>query len=348
MGGLIECWGAVPPGVTPPEGTFVELAIGPRHICGRRSDGTIVCTGDDTYSQLTSSPPGKFTGLAITLSGSACAVRENGTVVCWGSAGEGPLPPHGRFRQFDFSDSDLCGVRLDGTLQCSGARPEGVFKEVATGYFFSCALDTTDHVTCWGSYVSAWPPASETFAEVIVVDRYASCARTTSGTAECRAYEGAYEAFDLLTEPSETFIDLTAGYNNFACGITDEHRARCWGGLNGPGQTDAPPDELGTIDAGYGHVCGLTPNGDAVCWGADSEGQASPPAGPFTQISAGWDHSCALAANGMVTCWGRSQFGATEPPSRPMVSINAGAGSTCGINEDAQIECWGARLRPQQ
>ena len=279
----------------------------------------------------------------------ACAVRDNGTVECWGASAANRLPPHGRFRQFDFFNGPVCGVRLDGTLQCSGdakfggsSPPAGVFEAVATGDWHSCALDSAGHITCWGFAVGSWPPPSGTFAEV-TAGRHLSCARTISGIAQCWTRE---DPGDIVTEPSETFLDLSAGYD-FACGITDEHRASCWG-ANDAGQTDAPVDELVAIDAGIGHACGLTSTGAPVCWGRAESGQSSPQAGPFTQVTAGGGHACALAPSGMVTCWGLNDFGKAEPPARPMLSISASPDATCGLNEDAQIECWGALHRPQQ
>ena len=45
------------------------------------------------------------------------------------------------------------------------------------------------------------------------------------------------------------------------------------------GWRNHPPhnERFVAISSGLAHVCGLRPDGSAVCWGLDSVGQASPP-----------------------------------------------------------------------
>jgi alpha-tubulin suppressor-like RCC1 family protein len=49
----------------------------------------------------------------------ACAVRGNGTVVCWGNDSYGQsTPPEGTFMQVSVGQKHTCGVRTDGTVVC--------------------------------------------------------------------------------------------------------------------------------------------------------------------------------------------------------------------------------------
>ncbi len=36
---------------------------------------------------------------------------------------------------------------------------------------------------------------------------------------------------------------------------------------------NAPPAQLMDLSAGYSHTCGITPDGNAFCWGRNLEGQ---------------------------------------------------------------------------
>jgi hypothetical protein len=61
---------------------------------------------------------------------------------------------------------------------------------------------------------------------------------------------------------------------------------------------------------GYQAACGLTPNGEVLCWGApdDLATLGSPPAGPFEEIgiapSFGNPFACARRSSGAIECWG--------------------------------------------
>jgi alpha-tubulin suppressor-like RCC1 family protein len=77
-----------------------------------------------------------------------------------------------------------------------------------------------------------------------------------------------------------------------------------------------------TIDAGWGHTCGVATTGVTYCWGNGDGGQLgtgtianfntpAPVAGGFSfaTVSAGFDHSCGLTTNGVAYCWGENDGG---------------------------------------
>lgn len=84
-------------------GDAVSLSGGGRHTCAAKLDGTVWCWGDNLYSQLgtdtswePSATPLQVAGLAGVLSVGAgnyhtCALKQNGTVWCWGRNGDGQL-----------------------------------------------------------------------------------------------------------------------------------------------------------------------------------------------------------------------------------------------------------------
>jgi hypothetical protein len=90
-----------------------------------RTDGTLVCWGDDTYREATP-PAGTFS--QVSAGGlHTCGVRTDGTLPCWGYNGDGEsTPPAGTFSQVSAAGgSHTCGVRTDGALACWGNNGEG-------------------------------------------------------------------------------------------------------------------------------------------------------------------------------------------------------------------------------
>jgi alpha-tubulin suppressor-like RCC1 family protein len=75
------------------------------------------------------------------------------------------------------------------------------------------------------------------------------------------------------------------------------------------------------IDAGDRHVCGITEQGAAYCWGLNLNGQLGSPQpvsspsplavaiDPLSRITAGTSHTCALTLAGRVRCWGDAADG---------------------------------------
>ncbi|HEX2873526.1 MAG TPA: hypothetical protein VHP33_19845 [Polyangiaceae bacterium] len=112
--GTLACWGAGtlasdPPGWAcpnathfgqslPPSGTFIAVAVGEKHGCAIRSDGTVACWGAGTTlgdcpanaaaCGQSIPPTGQFAAVAVGLVHS-CAMREDRSVVCWGFNGVG-------------------------------------------------------------------------------------------------------------------------------------------------------------------------------------------------------------------------------------------------------------------
>ncbi len=129
-----------------------------------------------------------------------------------------------------------------------------------------------------------------------------------------------------------------------------------------------------SLSAGQDFSCGVTPLGNAFCWGRNAAGalgngsttnRTTPgpvtmPAGVlFDSISAGQDHACAISASGAVYCWGGNASGQlgtgnTSPQTTPTLvsvpgvsvsfaSVSAAAQFTCALTTGTNptVYCWG-------
>jgi hypothetical protein len=254
-----------------------------------------------------------------TGSGHACAVKTNGTPVCWGGTGmmrygQATLPAGiGPVSSITAGGSHTCAVETDGTPICWGANWSGEatvpadigpVSSITAGGSYTCAVKTDGTPICWGAN---W-----------------------SGQATVPADIGPVSSID-------------AG-DAHTCAIKPDNTAVCWGS-NQYGQATPPAGTVRMISTGRFHTCAVKTDGTPVCWGFSGNGQASVPAGigPVSAISAGDYHSCAVKADGTVVCWGYDSPEVLIPPSGlgTVRSISAGGFFTCAVKTDHTPACWG-------
>jgi alpha-tubulin suppressor-like RCC1 family protein len=167
-------------------GSSRSVAVGADHACALASSGRVSCWGDNTYGQLgdgtyNSSYTRPVAALEVTNaiqvvtgSFSTCALRTDGTVLCWGILGSGSPFTSPRAVEIALDDVaqidaggeySMCAVRRDSSLWCWGLHVgdgsserrltpvrvlEGV-ESVAVSVDHTCAVLTTGGVRCWGN-----------------------------------------------------------------------------------------------------------------------------------------------------------------------------------------------------
>ena len=147
-----------------PPGPYQAVTTGLHHSCGLRTDGTIVCWGDNRQGQ-TDAPSGQFR--EVSAGGHfSCALDVNRyQLQCWGdnSVGQTDLSEMRkigiRIRSLDAGFDHACAAFLDLGVRCWGGNefgqlvgPTGNFQSVSAGYKASCALTDGGRRICWG-----WP-----------------------------------------------------------------------------------------------------------------------------------------------------------------------------------------------
>jgi alpha-tubulin suppressor-like RCC1 family protein len=290
----------------------------------------------------------------------ACAILESdGSVWCWGANDRG---------QTAVASGDG-GIDPGPTRAPKKVPGLGPAKELALGFFHSCALLTDETVSCWGHGLDG--QLGNTAGPNVVVPRavngipapvkqivaggYHTCARLAGGEAVCWGYNsdgqlgsGTFDAGSIVpgSTPKPTTVttinkiaELGIG-DRFTCARLADSGVSCFGD-NGSGKLGR-----GTSDFG-GHpepapVTGLV--------------------GPVAYLarSSGYSEHVVLA-DGRVQGWGENYSGevglgttgsgvlkATLVPNMANVTEVAPGGQfTCGLHTDGTVDCWGRNDKGQ-
>ena len=161
MDGTLACWGANGFGQsTPPVGQFKSLAVSKSsnagaHACGITDGGKLQCWGD--YHDVID-PNDLFISVDAGA-GLTCAVKADGALTCFDAQ-----PLAGAYRSVALAGDDSdggCALKQNGTVDCWGyaAQPEishGSFDAIAAasqgGGRLTCGLTAIGRVECWGGW----------------------------------------------------------------------------------------------------------------------------------------------------------------------------------------------------
>jgi alpha-tubulin suppressor-like RCC1 family protein len=318
--------------------TCTVLNTGEAKCWGNNGSGQL---GNGTNVSFSTTPQlvsGITDAVGIGVGGAfACALRNLGSVSCWGS--------------------NLSGQLGDGTTTNRGTPVEVTGLDGATvlsaGNFSACAVRGSGRVLCWGSNtqgqlgvpsttvqspVPVEVPGLSQVTKVSVGGEFA-CALTTDGTVRCWGSGVLGQLGDGTAAsgptpravPIPAAVDVDAG-NTGACAVLVDGTARCWGtneyGQLGDGTTTnrlSPVTVSGLtgatrIDIGGTHACAVVASGLA-CWGGNFEGQLgngttvdSTTPVPVAlaeglEVVAGGVHTCGRDSLNAIYCWGRNLQG---------------------------------------
>jgi alpha-tubulin suppressor-like RCC1 family protein len=328
---------------------FVQVSGGGNHSCGVTADNRAYCWGFNYYGQLgdgTTTQRLKPVAIGGALrfrqvtAGElhTCGVTPDNRAYCWGEGTAGSLGDGTRtsrstpvavagghlFRRLDAGSSYTCGVSYpDNRAYCWGYNDRGnlgdgtatrrstpvavsgglQFRDVRAGLDATCGVTPTNLAYCWGSD---------------------SVGQLGDGEG------GIYSLTPSPVAGGRRFSQVDAG-SAFACGVTTDNRAFCWGsgrrGQIGDGKTYlrfTPRAVAGglsfdRVTTGDSHTCAEATDNRAYCWGSGGigDGTTSPRLTPvavaggrfFSQVSAGYDHTCGRTGTNVAYCWGRNEYG---------------------------------------
>lgn len=362
--GAFRCWGDNSSGALgneqtapelaplPAKGTgLVSIAGGRQYTCAVDAAGGLACwgtgyegqLGDDLIhdSSLTAVQVDTGGAVAAVAAGArtACAVRRDGEIVCWGFGAHGQVGD-GRSAAFTPVQVPLVNVTA-----------------IAAGEHNTCAIHGGGMVSCWGDNrtnvagatgglaVSAAPVAIAAVWPGMVADievgGHHACVRTAGNEVWCWG-DGSFGALgdgtlDITSKPRRAGVDTfraIALQHQGVCAIRDNDGvAMCWG-QNSSGEL-----------------------GDGTLVGADRP-QPVVPQLVAVQLIAGAHHACVRNTPGEVLCWGANlrletgnQVGTNEvvTPTGPLLGgvvneLRGGGGSTCAKNAANTVLCWGNNI----
>jgi alpha-tubulin suppressor-like RCC1 family protein len=298
----------------------------------------------------------------------SCGRTNTGQVRCWGDNDDGELG-NGNTSPHDFA----VPVRAE-----SGPGNLTGVTQIAVGDDHACALLTNRQVRCWGDNDNG---------------------ELGNGTAPTHTSRPVAVRNATDTEHLRNVRQISAESDG-VCALLTTDQVRCWGdndyGQLGNGETgDASDSDLpvrvknvaGTgplstvraIELGYENNCALLDNGQARCWGYNSDGElgngdtsdtdlpvvvrnaaGTAPLRGIAQISIGGYDACARLTSGQARCGGDNADGelgdgTDDERHLPVVVLNgtgsgplqrvaqlfAGTYHTCARLTSGQVRCWG-------
>ncbi len=368
----------------------------------------IVATAEAAVDSVSVTVQALFSSISAGAS-HTCAVSTKHNAYCWGEGalgrrGDGtdaresnPVLVRGSYKLRELSAGlgTTCGVGISGAF-CWGNNGSGQLGR--------------------GDKGDRWTPARVApsqqlgLALVSVNTRHACGVATDWGTAFCWGSDFAGQLGDGYSPSSMWPTEVAGGlfFTSvdvgmwFSCGVTREGHTYCWG-LGDKGQlgltqgTELCGDLNGTkhpcssiparvatefpvtsLTTGSEHVCVLTPEGAAYCWGDNAFGQlgdgtttsAVTPVRvlgdlAFVELTGGDRHTCGLTGDGTAYCWGSNSRGALgsgvtlddcdgracsmlpTPVAAGLrfeslsASRGPGGSHTCGMTQSGLAYCWG-------
>ena len=205
---------------------ITAIAAGGNHTCALRGDGTVVCWGDDAPVPAVVA----LTTIAAIAAGAhhTCAALGDGAVWCWGGNDAGQLgtaPSAGSAAPVEVVDK--AGAPLDAA-------------SVAAGATESCAVGRDHELVCWGS----------------------------DGGGELGDGTSAATSLPVVAASLGAHVVAAAAGDRFACALDDAQKVSCFGAGNAA-PTAVALDLATAIAVGGTRGCARRAGGTLRCWGPD-------------------------------------------------------------------------------
>ena len=215
----------------------------------------LISTAADAQSQRPSFDNIPPANLISAGDKNSCAIRDNATVVCWGS--------NDKNRSNPLSNSQITA--------------DTRFQQVAAGATHACGLTLDQTVLCWGEDANGrTKPPSDQFTTISINYEGAhACGIRIDKTIKCWGDDGGAQR-RVTGAPTGEFIAVAAGIAH-NCAIRTNGKIECWGSNNNNRRDGKPSGTFMAISAGGHHSCAIKTGGTASCWGNSDSGRTTPP-----------------------------------------------------------------------
>lgn len=342
----------LPPPPTCPDGPCTT-ASGYLFSCAVGINGTVKCWGTNAFGNLgngsavtRSLTPVAVSGLTgITALGAGrnhiCALRNDGTVWCWGANPAGQL-------------GDGTTANRNVPVQVVGITNA---VSVAAGEHHTCAALATGEVKCWGNNNSGQLGDNTQTQRLTPV--------TVSGITNAVGVGAGGDSSCALLATGGVMCWGSNAQGQLGNGTLTNSKV--------PVQVSGLTSGVGMIDVGFRHACARMTDGTARCWGYNGYGglgdgtttrRTTPVAvsglSNVESIDAGYDFTCAVLVNETVRCWGLNssgQLGDNSTTTRltpvavvgltDVTSVSAGYNQTTARLDDCGERAWGNNTQGQ-
>ena len=329
--------------------TAIDVVVGYAFSCALLADGHVSCWGANGEGQLglgdtlargdaagelgaalgrVDLGAGRYAIQITAGAAHACALLDDGGVLCWGRGA------HGALGQGSTENLGDASGELGATLPAVDLGTDRTALTVAAGANHTCVVLDRHDVKCWGAGASG-----------------ALGVGSTADLGDDPSELG--EALPVVNLGSRTADSIHAAGAR-TCAVLDNGVATCWGdnqlgqaGIGSTADVGDAPGELGaalvTVNLGTGAkvtnlgvgphtACALLAVGSVKCWGANDSGElgsgdtvrrgesssrlgdALPTVDLGTHagtasVTASAGHSCVLSTQAIVKCWGQNLYG---------------------------------------
>lgn len=309
-----------------------QVAMGRQAVCVLRTDGRVLCWGDDTYNYGQSTPgnvhrvePFAPTVVAIDQvvelgrsDGAACARKMDNTVWCWGHNDRGQLGNNS-------TASSAAPVQVPGLTA----------SKISVGRMHTCAIGSiggTAGIYCWGKNTRS---------------SSADTGRLGAGSTSTMSTTPLAVDMTQMAATGQTVRQVVAGAYH-TCAVMSDDAVWCWGNNeNGQLGNNTTSSSSSPVQTDFSQI--TIPSGVTVAELALLARRRS-------------DGSTAMRlSDGTVYVWGSGAYGragdgTTANRLRPTVAVTTTAlgtatfksiattmGGLCGLDTTGKVWCWGDR-----
>jgi len=301
--------------------------------------------------------------LAISAgTGSTCALRDNGTVWCWGNNKNGQLG------NGTTTDSSV-PVQVMG-IDSAVAIAAGGLSDLGGLLAYNCAVLRDGSVQCWGKIPghderTAVPVSIPGIQRAIAVagGNAHACALSSSGSIQCWGDNTWGQLGDGSTTSSQEPVTVLGIDNatavvglasDFSCAVLQAGSVVCWGQYSidsnrrlhyssTPVATPSVETTATGIAAGYEQACSISPDGNVQCWRSyHPPGPPETPPHSVKALAVGQSDACLLLSDGTIQCWDINFYGEVDKNDiHDAIAVSAGYGYTCALRKAGSVWCWG-------